>query len=154
MEGLIIINDRIKNLWVRLEGDLCAGVVGAAHNSHLLGDIPPGKLHFIDLTVFVDPHCQPNRQSIDHRSAHAMETAGNLIAAAAKFSSGMQDGIDHLQGRAASLRLNIHGNAPSVVGDGDGLSWIDGDGNMLAVPGQSFVNGIVHDLIDQQRILL
>ncbi len=40
VEGLIIINDRIKNLWVRLEGDLCAGVVGAAHNAHLLGDIP------------------------------------------------------------------------------------------------------------------
>ena len=78
-----------------------------------------------------------------------MEAAGDLIAAAAKFPSGMQDGIDHLQGRAASLRLNIHGNAPSVVGDGDGLSWIDGDGNMLAVPGQSFVNGIDHDLIDQ-----
>ena len=149
VQRLVIINDSIKNLRIRLERHLRAGSVCGAYNFHLLGDGPPGEFHLIDLTVLVHPYRKPYGQGIHHRCAHAVEAAGDLIAAAAEFSAGVEDCIDHLQGRPAGLGLNVHGNAPAVVGDGDGLPRIDGDRNVLAIPGQGLVNGIVHDLIDQ-----
>ena len=78
-----------------------------------------------------------------------MEAAGDLVTAATELSAGVKDCIYHLQGWPTGLGLNVHGNAPAVIGDGDGLSRVDGDRNMLAIPGQGLVNGIVHDLIDQ-----
>ena len=78
-----------------------------------------------------------------------MQAAGDLIAPAAEFAAGMEHGIHDLQSRTPGLGLDIHGDTPAVVGDGDGVAGIDGHGNMLTVSGQRFVNGVVHDLIDQ-----
>ena len=46
-----------------------------------------------------------------------MQAAGDLIAPAAELAAGMEDGKDHLQGGLACLRLDVHGDAPAVVGD-------------------------------------
>ena len=61
----------------------------------------------------------------------------------------MQNGIDDLQRRSAGLGLDVHGDAPSVVGDGDGVAGVDGHGDVLTVAGKGLIDGIVHDLINQ-----
>ncbi len=78
-----------------------------------------------------------------------MQTAGDLVAAAAEFTAGVQHGVYHLQSRSAGLGLDVHGDATAVVGDGDGIAGIDGDGDVLAVARQRFVNGVVHNLVYQ-----
>ena len=139
----------LKHLRVGLEGDGGARVVGLAHDLHLLGDLAPGELHLVDLPVFVDLDLQPLGQGVDHRGAHAVQTAGDLIAPAAELTAGVQDGKDHLQGGLARLGLDVHGDAPAVVGDGDGVVRVDGHGDVGAVARQGLVDGVVHDLIDQ-----
>ena len=95
----------------------------------------------------LDP--QPLRQGVDHRSADTMEAAGDLITAAAELAAGVEHGVDHFQGGLASLSLDVHRDAAAVVGDGDGVAVVDGHVDLGTITGQRFVDGVVHDLIDQ-----
>ena len=97
----------------------------------------------------MDPDFQPLGAGVDHAGAHAVEAAGHLVAAAAELSAGVKDGINHLQGGLAGLGLDVHGDTTAVIGDGDGVAGVDGDGDLGAVAGQSLVDGVVHDLIHQ-----
>ena len=103
VEGIIVVHRVLKHLRVGLEGDGGAGAVGGAHHGHGLGHIAPGKLHLIDLAVLVDLDLQPLGQGVDHAGAHAVEAAGDLVAAAAELAAGVEDGKHHLQGGQAGL---------------------------------------------------
>ena len=149
VEDFVVIDKTVEHLRVGLEGDLRAGLVGLANDAHFLRDIATGKFHFVDAAVFVNPHPQPLAQSVDDGRAHAVQAAGDLITAAAELAAGMEHGIHDLQSRAPGLGLDVHGDTTAVVGDGDGVAGIDGHGNMLTVSCQRFVNGVIHDLIDQ-----
>ena len=124
-------------------------MIGFSHNGHFLGNLAPGKFHLVNLTIFVYLYLQPLAQGVDHTGAHAVQAAGHLVPAAAELAASMKNGKDNLQSRPAGLRLDIHGNAPAVIRDGDGIARIDGHRNVLTVAGQSLVNGVVHNLIYQ-----
>ena len=97
----------------------------------------------------MDLYGQPFRQGIDHRSTHAVQTAGHLVAAAAELAAGVQHGEHHLQRRPARLGLDVHGDAASVIGDGDGIALVDGHRDLRAEACQRLVDGVIHDLIHQ-----
>ena len=78
-----------------------------------------------------------------------MEAAGHLVPAAAELAAGVEDGKDYLQGGLARLGLDIHRNAPAVVGNGDGIARVDSHSDIGAVAGQSLVNRVIHNLIHQ-----
>ena len=149
MEGVVIVNRVLEHLRVRLEGDGGAGAVRLAHHGHLLGNLAPGELHLVNLAVLVDLDRQPLGKGVDHRRAHAVEAAGDLIAPAAELAAGVEDGVHHLQGGLAGLGLDVHGDAPAVVHDGDGVPLVDLDQNLRAEARQGLVDGVVHNLIDQ-----
>ncbi len=149
VKGVVVIDQLLEHFRVRLEHDFRAGVVGGAHHRHLLGHLAPGKLHLIDAAVFVHPNFRPGRAGVDHAGAHAVKTAGDLVAAAAELAASMEHGVDHLQRRFAGLGLNVHGDTTAVVGNGDGVALVDGHMDFVAVACQCLVNGVVHDLIHQ-----
>ena len=124
-------------------------MVRFAHDFHLLGNVAPGEFHLIDLAVFVDLDGEPLGKGVDHRRAHAVEAARDLIAPAAELASRVEDGIDHLQGGLSGLGLDVHGDAPAVVHHGDGVPGVNLDQDFRAEARQGLVNGVVHDLIDQ-----
>ena len=150
VEGVeVVLRGLGEHLRVGLEGDDGAGPVGVPHHGHLLGDQAPGKLHLVDLALLVDLDGEPLAQGVDHGGAHAVEAAGDLIAPAAELAAGVEDGEDHLQGGLAGLLLDIHGDTPAVVGDGDDVVPADLHGNLGAVARQGLVDGVIHDLVDQ-----
>ena len=149
MEDLIVIFQSIEHFRVRLEGDFRTGFLRGAHNGHFLGNISPGEFHLVNLTVLMHPHPEPLAQGVYHRGAYAVKAAGHLVAAAAELSAGMEHGVNHFQGRPSGLGLNIHGDTTAVIGDGDGVTRVDGDGDMLTVPCQGLVDGVVHDFVHQ-----
>jgi hypothetical protein len=44
---------------------------------------------------------------------------------------------------------HVDGNAAAIVDDCDGVIDVDDDINFFAVTGESFVDGIVHDFVDE-----
>ena len=78
-----------------------------------------------------------------------MEAAGYLVSAAAEFAAGMENGEDYLQSGPSRLRLDVHRNAAAIIRYSNRISRIDGNRNIFAISRQSFINGVVYDLIDQ-----
>ena len=115
MQRLVVILRGVEHLGVGLEGDLRAVLVGRADNSHFLRDIAARELHLVDLAVAEDVDNEPLGKGIDNRRAHAVQSAGDLIASAAEFAARMQHRIDDLERRLSRLRLNVDRDAASVV---------------------------------------
>ena len=149
VKGIVIVLRILEHLRVRLEGDSGAGVVCISHNGHGLGHIAPGELHLIDMSVPVDLDRQPFGKGVHHTGAHAVETAGDLVAPTAELAAGVEDGVHYLQGGLAGLGLDVHGDATAIVHHGDGVPLVDSHQDVGAVAGQCLVDGVVHDLIDQ-----
>ena len=80
-----------------------------------------------------------------------MQPSGNLIGRGIKFSSGMQLGQHYLGGGdfLAVYDHVIYRDAAAIVHHSNGVVNVDGDLDAGGVTRQSFVHGIVHNLIDQ-----
>ena len=78
-----------------------------------------------------------------------MEAAGDLVAAVAEFSAGVEDGEHQGHRRDFLHGVLLDGNAAAVVGDAHAAVVEQGDIDLVAVTGQGLVDGVVHDLVDQ-----
>ena len=76
-----------------------------------------------------------------------MEAAGNLISAAAEFSSCVQDSKYDFDSREARLFLNIDRYAAAVIYYGNGIIFIYLNLYLIAKAGQRLVHRIVYDLV-------
>ena len=82
-----------------------------------------------------------------------MQAARNLVAVLVELAAGVQFGQRNFGRRAFGLVLVVHldagGNAAAVVHHADGVVGVDGDYDVVAVTGQRFVDGVVHDFEHQ-----
>ena len=110
---------------------------------------PEGLLVLLTVAAHVDG--KPLGAGVNHRSAHAVQTAGHLVAGvlATELAAGVQDGVHHGDGGQTGVGLNVHGDAASVIGDLNDVILQDLDLDVVAVAGQRLINGVVHDLVHQ-----
>ena len=149
MEDLIIVFGSIEHLGIGLEGNGSTVLVRFSDNGHILGNMSPRELHLMDLTILMNFNYQPLGKGVDDRSTNTMETAGNLITATAELTAGMEYGKNNFQSGFTGLRLNIYRNTSAIVGNRNGISGIDGNGDLLTIACKSLVNGIVYDLVNK-----
>ena len=120
------------------------------HLALRLATIEVGLL--VSLAGSVNLHDEPGRQCIDDRDTHAVQAAGDLVALATELAAGMQHGEYHLSCTLALVfarRIGIDGNAAPVVVDTTATIGEQGDGDLVAMPGHGFVDGVVDDFPDQ-----
>ena len=149
VQRLIVVDRVLEHDGIGLEAHGRAGVVGLADDGHGLRRLAAGKLHLIDLPVFVHVHFQPLGQGVDDRCADAVQAAGDLIAPAAELAARVQHGVDDLERGTARLRLNVDRNAAAVIHNGDGVALVDRHLNFRAVARKRFVDGVIHNFIDK-----
>ena len=77
-----------------------------------------------------------------------MKTAGNRIAVAAEFATGMKDGQYDFNSRLADF-MHGNGDAAAIIDDGNAVVFLNRDFDMRTIPGQRFVDTIVDDFIYQ-----
>ena len=94
-------------------------------------------------------HRQPFRQRVDNARAHAVQTAGDLIASAAELAARVQHGVDDLERGAPRLRLNVDGDTAAVIHNSDGVALVDRHFNFRAVARKRFIDGVIHNFIDE-----
>ncbi len=71
----------------------------------------------VHLAIAPHLHLAPFRERIDRADAHAVQSAGYLVAAAAELAACMQDGHHHLQRRFLHGGVHPHRDAASVIGN-------------------------------------
>ena len=111
------------------------------------------ELHVVRLAIAAHRQAQPLAQAVDAAHAHAVQTARDLVAVLVELAAGMQLGQRDLGRTALGLVLVVHlhprGDAAAVVGDADAVVAVDGDDDVVAMPGQAFVDGVVDHLEHQ-----
>ena len=123
----------------------------ARHLELARGLAPVDELHDVVVAVAVDLEDQAGRQGVDHRAAHAVEAAGDLVPAAlAELAAGVEDGVDDLGRRLVLvLRVDAGRDAAAVVGHPHAAVGQEGHLDAVAVAGHGLVDGVVHDLPHQ-----
>ena len=142
-----------EHLRVRLKGDPGAGnAVGYGADAlerAVRVAAAEGLLVLVAVAAHVDG--EPLGAGVDHRSTHAVQAAGHLVAGvlAAELAAGVQDGVNDGDGGQAGVGLNVHRDAAAVIRDLNDVVFQDLDLDVVAVAGQCFIDGVVHDLVDQ-----
>ena len=149
VERVVVELRRVEHLGVGVEAHDGAGVVRLADNLHLLRNVAAGELHLINLPVLVDADLQPVGERVDDAGADAVEAAGDLVPAAAELAAGVQHGVHDLERGLAGLLLDIDGDAAAVIRDAYHVPRLYRDLDVVAVPGQGLVYGVVDNLVDQ-----
>ena len=123
------------------------GTIGITHMIDLL----------VDFAVAMNGELQFFRQGIDHRYAHAVQSAGDLVGVAVELPAGMEHGHDDLGGGASFVGMDIHGNTPAVVSDGHRTVGVNRHQNLRTVAGQGLIDGIIdhleHHMVESGSII-
>jgi hypothetical protein len=79
-----------------------------------------------------------------------MQSTGDLVTVIVEFPAGVQYGHDNFSGRTAFLvlRMNPGRNTPTIVEDADGIVGVNDYLDLVTVPRQRLVDGVVDYLED------
>ena len=131
-----------------LERDLRAAPLGRAALDQTGRRVAALERLLVHSLVAPDLELEPLGQGIDDRHADAVQTAGHLVGVVLELAAGVQLG-HHDLGRRAAVGHRIDRNAAAVVDDRDRVVDVDGDVDLVAVPGQRLVDRVVDDFVDQ-----
>ncbi len=81
--------------------------------------------------------------------AHTVQTAGYLVGVFIEFTTCVQNGHHHFEGGTLLFLVHARGDATAVILHADGVVFTNSYINVLAIPGQGFVDGVVYHLINQ-----
>lgn len=118
--------------------------IGAVRREGTRHAAPEADRMGVATTVHLD--VQPRGQGVHHGGAHAVQTAGGGVRAAAELATGVQLGHDDLYTGQAGLGLDVDRDAPAVVPDLHGGVVVEDHLDVVAVLAQGFVDGVVDDL--------
>ena len=149
LQHIIIKNGFLKNRIIRQKMHIRPCDLGFAHNSQRLCNIPTGIFLLMNFPIPMHLHHKPFGQRIYNRRTNAVQTAGNLISAAAEFTACMQNRKYHLQRAHAFLVIDINGNAAPVIHNGNGIIGVDFYGNLVTEPCKRFIHGVIYNFINQ-----
>ena len=76
-----------------------------------------------------------------------MKAAGDLISAAAKFSSCVKHGKYHLHCGNPGFLVNPHRYSPAIVSDSNRIIFMNCHINCITISCKCFIHGIVHNFI-------
>src|SRR6185503_9154249 len=85
----------------------------------------------------------------NHRHAHAVQTARDLVRVAVELATRVQRRHDHFHRGAVLGGVDVDGNAAAVVLDTHVQVLVDDDFDVAAVAGQRLVDRVVDDFVDE-----
>ena len=100
------------------------------------------------LAAAPDRQPQINRKRVHDRNAHAVQTARHLVGILVEFSTRMELGHDDLRRRHALFFMDLDRDAAAIVNHRHRTIGIQRDLNLVAISGQRFINGVIHDFAD------
>ncbi len=151
-ERLQVVGRRLEDLLRRPPGHGRAGALALLEGPDLLERcVGVAELEALppEVAAVLDLDDQPGRERVDHRDAHAVETAGHLVAAPTELAAGVEQGQRHRHRGQLLAGSGVGGDAAAVVDDLDAAVGPEREHDAVAVAGQRLVDGVVDDLGDQ-----
>ena len=99
--------------------------------------------------VALDLRDHPFGERVDNRNSDAVKAAGNLVSTLTELGARMEDRHDDFDGRQLLFGVNVDWDAAAVVFDRARAVRIEDDANVVRVPRERLVDGIVDRLVDQ-----
>ena len=152
LEQIIVIkfDGFTEDLRVRLEADVQTVLaIRIPLASERAGDLAPLHTESVGLALVAVAYLHPFGERVYNGGTYTVQTAGNLISAAAEFTAGVEDHKYDLQSGTVFLRVETGGNAATVILHGHASVFVDGQSDGVAPSGHSLVDGIVHDFVHQ-----
>ena len=150
LKHLVFVNGGfLENFGVSLEAHLGALDVGLADFLQLVDNLAAFIALKINILAVADLDLQPFGERVDDGSADAVQTAGDLVTAAAELAAGMQNGKDDRHRRKTCLAVDADRNTSAVIGDADDVAGLNHHVNLGAVTGKRLVDGVIDNLINQ-----
>ena len=103
----------------------------------------------VDLSVLVYLNGKLRGQGIYNRCSHSVETAGYLISATAKLSTGMKHRVYNLQCRLSGFVIHPDRDTTPVILHRNRIIRIDRHLNILTISGKRLIYCIIYNLIYQ-----
>ena len=97
----------------------------------------------------VNNNLNPLGQGVDHGDTNPVETTRDLVAAGSELAAGVENRQNSLKGAFAGFGVDIRRDAAAVVADGTAAVLFDRNPDLVAMPSEGFVNGVIDHLIDQ-----
>jgi len=88
-------------------------------------------------------------QCVNNGKTDTVKAAGDLITAAAEFAARMKHCECDFKRGFAGFGMNVNGNAPAVVNNGNGVVRMNGNINMSAESRHCFIDGVIDDFINK-----
>ena len=138
-----------KDFGICLEADQRAGVVALADAGQLRDGIAALETLCPDLTAARNLDLEVFRQRVHDRGTHAVQTAGDLVAAAAELAARVQHRQHDRDRRKPQLFVQLDRDTATVVAHRDDIAGQNLHVDIRAETGERFVDGIVDDLVHQ-----
>ncbi|MPM91407.1 hypothetical protein SDC9_138536 [bioreactor metagenome] len=127
--------------------DAVAGFEHAVHRH------ATAEFHEVLFAIAANGQAQELGQCIDAGNADTVQTTGHLVRVLVELAASVQLSQRDFSRRALRLVLVVHldagRDAAAVVDDGNRVVGVDGDDDVVAMPGQRFVDGVVDDFENQ-----
>ncbi len=142
---------RVEVLRIGPEAHAGAGVALADRADHFqVGGLEAvGEGHAVLVAVTLDLDLDLVGQGVDHRDAHAVQAAGELVVLVGELAAGVQLGEDQLDAGDAFFRVDVHRHAAAVVDHFQRVVGVEDHLDGLGVAGQRFVDAVVDDFLGQ-----
>jgi len=143
---------RLEDLLVGPEANMCTGLLLVAHGTpllHLRLRHPTAVVLPPHVAVAPHRHLEAGRQRVDARDAHAVQSAGHLVAVLVELATGVEHRHHHLQRRAVLGGVGINRNAAPIVRHRHRPILVQLHLDVIAVPGHRLVDRVVEHLVDE-----
>ena len=124
----------------------------AADLLQLLRHLAVGERDLVHAAVALDLDFELLGERVGDRDADAVQAAGELVGGvgvgARELRAGVELGHHQLDRRDLLLGMQADRDAAAVVGDGDRSVRVDGDLDLVGVPAERFVGGVVDRFLD------
>ena len=132
-----------------MEGDDGTGVTALPDHLDWPERLALGVVLPENLALAVNFRDKAVRQGVDAGHAHAVQTAGHLIAGLVELAAGVEDGQYDFKRGAVLLLVHPGRDTSAIVGDPYGIAGKHLDINAVAITGHRLIDTVVHHLIDQ-----
>ncbi|MNC19049.1 hypothetical protein D3C75_669740 [compost metagenome] len=138
-----------ENLRIRKKRCCCAGLIRITDNLNIVLRSTASVFLLVSMAVALNGHYYLLGQCIYDGNTYAVQTAGNLITAAAEFTSGMQD--SHYNFKRGFLQLHILAdrNTPPVINYSNTVIFMNNHLNPVAKTCQRLIDTVIDNLPDQ-----